>query len=404
MDALIIVWLLCETTRMGPKNGATGDGRESRPLPKLPVSLRSLGEFLDLSPATISLVLNNSPVARTIPQHTKDRIFSAAKRFNYRPNFVARSLRARHSYILGVVVPDVSSGYAAVVLSGIEDHLFQEGYFYIVVSHRHKTELIDRYPNLLLERSVEGIIAVDTPCRAIPKVPVAAVSGRFDVEGVTNIALDHDRAAALALEHLVELGHKRIAVMKGRSFSSDTKPRWDAFLRQAERLGIAIVPNLTVQLEGSTPSPGVGYVAVRKLLSASEPFTALMAFNDVSAIGAIRGLREAGLRVPEDVSVVGFDDIPFAAYQNPALTTVRQPLWEMGKLAAKTVLSRIASGSLAPYPKILTVQPELIVRETTCPVSPRAATRSKRPTQPRTARATKDARTGHNDELAVGSK
>lgn len=372
----------------------TDNNDETRPLPKLPVSLKSLAEFLDLSPATVSLVLNNSPVARAIPQHTKQRVFSAAKRFNYRPNFVARSLRAQRSYILGVLVPEVSSGYAAVVLSGVEEHLLQEGYFYIVVSHRHKSELIAEYSNLLLQRSVEGLIMVDTPCRKIPQLPVVSVSGHEDLEEITNIGLDQDRAATLALEHLVGLGHRRIAFVKGQASSSDTESRWNSFRRQAERLGISLPPALTVQLEGNSPSPEVGHVAVNRLLSAHEPFTALVAFNDVSAIGAIRAFREAGLRVPQDVSVVGFDDIPFAAYQNPGLTTIRQPLWEMGRLAAETVLMRIANGSDSPYPKVVTVEPELIVRGTTCPVSRLLTTRRKRGRKARRLSAVKVAHTG----------
>lgn len=388
------------------KNHITNDNDsgESRPLPKLPVSLRSLAQYLDLSPATVSLVLNNSPVARAIPQRTKHRIFSAAKRFNYRPNFVARSLRAQRSYILGVLVPEVSAGYAAVVLSGIEDHLLQEGYLYIVVSHRHKSELLEQYPRMLLERSIEGLIAVDTPCQGIPQLPVVAVSGHLDVEGVTNISLDHDRAAALALEYLVGLGHTKIALIKGQAFSSDTEPRWEAFSRQAERLGIALNPKLVIQLEGNTPSPEVGHVAISRLLSTHERFTALITFNDVSAIGAIRALREAGLSVPADISVIGFDDIPFAAYQNPALTTIRQPLWEMGKVAAETVLSRIANGNQAPYPKVITVEPELIVRETTCAVVPRLAASFGSQVKSGRQTAGKTALSSQKDELAVGSK
>lgn len=385
-------------------NSHTTDDEESRRLPKPPVSLRSLAEFLELSPATVSLVLNNSPVAKAIPQHTKDRIFYAAKRFNYRPNFVARSLRSQRSYILGVLVPEVSAGYAALVLSGIEDYLLQEGYFYIVVSHRHKTELIDEYPGLLLERSVEGLIMVDTPCRKVPRLPVVSVSGHLDLEEITSIGLDHDRAAALALEHLVGLGHQRIAFLKGQAFSSDTETRWNAFHRQAERLQIPLPSNLTVQLEGNSPSPEVGHAAVRRLLSTHADFTALVAFNDVSAIGAIRALREAGLRVPEDVSVVGFDDIPFAAYQNPGLTTIRQPLWEMGKLAAETVLSRIASGNSAPYPKIVMVEPELVVRESTCPISRRRGALRRRSHKPRKSRGEGIARTGPKHEQAIGSR
>ena len=130
-----------------------------------------------------------------------------------------------------------------------------------------------------------------------------------------------------------------------------------------------ICERLTAQLHGDSASPGLGYEVTRQLLARQEPFTALFAFNDISAIGAIRALREAGLRVPEDVSVVGFDDIQSAAFQNPALTTVRQPLREMGVLAAETLLRRINAPARSPYPKIITVEPELIVRASTAPAA-----------------------------------
>jgi DNA-binding LacI/PurR family transcriptional regulator len=327
-----------------------------------PISLKALGDHLGLSPATLSLVLNRSPAASSIPQETQDRIFAAAEEFNYHPNFLARSLRRKRTYTIGVIVPEVSGGYASGVLSGIEDHLMREGYFYFLVSHRHKPDLIEECPGLLLERAVEGLIAIDTPCRKPLRVPVIAVSRHEDAEGVTNIVLDHQRAADLALAHLVELGHRRIAFIKGQTFSSDTEARWQAFNDAARRLGIVMPAELTAQLEGESPSPEPGYRAARELLAQGGSFSALVAFNDVSAIGAIRALREAGRRVPEDVSVIGFDDIESAAFQNPALTTVRQPLWQMGALAAETVLQRILSNG---DPKLLRVEPELIVREST---------------------------------------
>lgn len=327
------------------------------------VSLKTLAEHVGLSPATVSLVINRSPVADSIPQETKDLILAAARQLNYRPNFMARSLRKQRSFTIGVMVPEVSEGYAAMVMSGIEDHLLQEGYFYFVASHRHKPDLIDEYPTLLLERSVEGLIAVDTPFEHDLPIPVVTVSGHREIKGIANIALDHQRAADLALQHLIDLGHRKIAFIKGQVFSSDTETRWKAISDAARKKGVILNPRLIGQLEGDLPSPEVGSVVMRKLLAANEPFTALFAFNDISAIGAISVLRLAGLRVPEDVSVVGFDDIQSAAFQNPGLTTVRQPLREMGKIAAETLLRRISGHGAAA--NTITVQPELVVRGTT---------------------------------------
>lgn len=330
------------------------------------VSLKFLADHLGLSPATLSLVMNRSTVADSIPKATQDQIFAAADRFNYRPNFMARSLRTQRSFTIGVIVPEVSDGYSASVMSGVEDYLLQEGYFYFVASHRHRADLIDEYPRMFLERSVDGLIAVDTPWNLNLSVPVVTVSGHNGVKGVTNIALNHERAAEVALKHLFHLGHRHIAFIKGQAFSSDTEVRWANIERVVSQLGLTINPDLVTQLEGDLPSPQLGYMATKMLLASGETFTALFAFNDISAMGAIRALRESGLNVPEDVSVVGFDDIQSAAFQNPALTTVRQPLREMGRAAAEILLKRINRPGSILHDKH-TVEPELVIRETTGP-------------------------------------
>jgi DNA-binding LacI/PurR family transcriptional regulator len=349
------------------------------------VSLKQLANHLGLSPATVSVVINRSPVADTISPHTKSLILAAARKFNYRPNFFARSLRMQRSLTIGVLVPEVSDGYATAVLSGIEDDLVRAGYFYFVASHHHRADLIDEYPRLFLDRAVDGIIAVDTPWRHRLRVPVVTVSGHDCAPSITNVVLDHELAANLALDHLLGLGHRQIAFIKGQEFSSDTEVRWNAILKAASQLEICVSPHLTVQLEGYDTSPRLGYKVTAALLKTRQPFSALFAFNDISAMGAIRALRESGIRVPEDVSVVGFDDIRSAAYQNPSLTTVRQPLRKMGTIAAETVLrhigdvrpngnagrgtrrgARSAGGSDSRTTQNeIVVEPELIVRETT---------------------------------------
>ncbi|PYT97022.1 MAG: LacI family transcriptional regulator [Acidobacteria bacterium] len=329
------------------------------------VSLKSLAEHLGLSQAAVSLVINRSPGAKSIPHRTQELIRKAARELNYRPNHLARSLRQQRSYTIGVVVPEISEGYAALVMSGIEDHLLREGYFYFVVSHRHRDELIEEYPLLLQQRAVEGLIAVDTAITSAAQVPTVAVSGHRELPGVTNIVLDHARAAALAMEHLTNLGHRQMAFIKGQAFSSDTAIRWESVRNAAQEVGVRINERLVGQLEGESSSPELGYQVAKKLLASGENFTALFAFNDISAIGAIQALREAGRRIPQDVSVVGFDDIQSAAFQNPALTTVRQPLREMGMLAAETLLRRISAPHEADYPKEIVVQPELICRAST---------------------------------------
>lgn len=331
------------------------------------VSLKELASHLGLSTTTLSLVLNDAPSAVSIPQETKDRIIKAAKDLKYRPNYLARSLRVQRTHTLGVIVPELSDGYSSMVLNGVETILSKEGYFYLTASHLHRDDLLEENPRMLIERRVEGIIAVDTPIRFDRVLPVVNVSGQQDLEGVTNVVLNHQHAAELGVGHLYNLGHRRIAVIKGQEFSSDTGIRWETINEAARRRDIEIDPRLTVQLMGESPSPEVGYEAMKALLARGEKFTAVFAFNDVSAIGAIRALEEMGLRVPHDVSVLGFDDIYAAAFHNPALTTIRQPLFEMGRLAARTLLDRL-SDQQTEIPQTLSVEPTLIVRQSTARV------------------------------------
>src|SRR3984957_15030088 len=258
-----------------------------------PMSLKKLAEYLALSPATVSLVINRSSEADSIPQETKDRIFTAVRKFKYRPNFFARSLRTQRSFTIGVIVPEVSDGYSASVMSGVEDYLLNEGYFYFVASHRHRADLIDEYPRMFLERSVDGLIAVDTPWHLNLSVPVVTVSGHNCVKGVTNIVLNHQKAAEIALKHLLHLGHRHIAFIKGQEFSSDTDVRWANIKRAVQQHTLKINPRVLTQLQGDSPSPQLGIRPTQALLAKGENFSALFDFNDISAMGAIRALRES---------------------------------------------------------------------------------------------------------------
>jgi LacI family transcriptional regulator len=343
------------------------------------VTLKDVAGYLKLSPATVSLVLNRSPAAGSIPSETQERVFAAARELAYRPNYLARSLRSQRSFSVGVLVPEISEPYAAEVMSGIEGCLLQEGYHYLVTSHRRSNaSLLEESLELLEHRMVEGLILVATELAEAPLLPTVVVSGHIPLKGVANVVIDHDRAAFLTLSHLMELGHERIAFFKGQPGSSDTEDRWRAILETSASLGLEVRSELTLQLSGDasqevfSPADGYqeGYTFGQKLLAGHAGFTALFAFDDVSAIGAIRAFLDAGLRIPEDVSVVGFDDVQSAAFQNPRLTTVRQPLRKMGELAASILLRRIA-GEKAKENGFVTVEPELVVRGSTGPAPAR---------------------------------
>jgi DNA-binding LacI/PurR family transcriptional regulator len=327
------------------------------------VTLKTIAAHLGLTPGTVSAALNNSAAARSIPERTKKRILAAAKELNYRPNYFARSLRLQRTYTIGVIAEEIGDAYGSLVISGIEEYLRKNNFFFLTVIHRHDQKLLHTYAQMLLSRGVEGFITTDTSLTERLELPTVAVAGHGSVEGVTNVVLDHKLAARLALSHLVKLGHEDIAFLKGHPVSSDSAVRWAALCETADELGLRIRPELTVQIDSTVSTPELGYPFAKQLLARKHRFTALFAYNDISAIGAMWALREAGLRVPEDVSVMGFDDIPAAAFNTPGLTTVRQPLERMGQIAAKTLIDLI-EGNAAYVPEIA-IEPELAIRAST---------------------------------------
>ncbi len=330
------------------------------------VNLKTLASLLELSQTTISLVLNNSPAAKSIPAQTRERVLEAARKFNYRPNYFARSLRQSRSMSIAVLAPDLSEGYFTLVMNGVQAALIEAHYFYFTASHYWDPNLIREYPRRMMERAVDGFLLLNTPVNFQTPLPVVAISAHTPTEGASNLIVDHGKAAELALAHLRDLGHSRIAMMKGPDIIPDSEYRWAAILEAAQRFGIPTGPELLLHVSTNNGSPESGYVPVQGLLRRSTDFTAIFCFNDIAAIGAIRALRDAGLRVPEDVSVIGFDDILGASYHTPSLTTVQQPLEEMGREGARILLERIGNSTREFVPEIV-LQPKFIVRESTAP-------------------------------------
>ncbi len=347
-----------------------------------PMTLKAVAEHLGLTPGTVSSVLNNSPACRSVPGHTRKRIFAAARELNYKPNFCARALRVKRTYTIGVIAPEIGDPYGSLVVSGIERYLRERQFFYLTMVHRHENELLASCSRLLLERGVEGLIAIGSSITQPLPLPAVAVAGHRSVEGVTNIIINHRTAVLDALQHLIELGHREIAFMKGPETSSDAEDRWNCILGVARELDISIRPELIVEMNDpdgrGVMTPENGYPFVMELLGRGRPFTALFAYNDNSAVAAVRVLHDAGLRVPKDVSLIGFDDIQAATYTSPMLTTVRQPLSKMGEIAASTLLDRIADrGEYVPE---IAIEPHFVVRQSTGP----APTHRSQPARSRT--------------------
>jgi LacI family transcriptional regulator len=332
--------------------------------------LRDLADHLGLSRSTVSLVLNNSPVAQALTQETRERVLKAAADLNYKANYFARMLNNKRSHMVGILSPDLGEGYDAEILNGVERLLIERDYLYFVTSHHWNRDLIRQRLEVFAERGAEGVILINTPAAKATNLPLVSIGSLEYDFPLTRIMLDNAHGIRLALEHLYKLGHRRIAFLKGHTQSSDAESRWSACVEAARGLRLRIHEENVVQLkridDGLNPIRE-GYVAGKRLLKASRKFTALLAFNDMSAIGAIHAFRDAGKRVPEEISVVGFDDVQAATIVQPSLTTVRQPLIRMGILAASELLASIEDASLQP--RQISILPELVVRQSSaaCP-------------------------------------
>ena len=341
----------------------------------LTVTLRDVALESGVSPATVSIVLNNAPLSRYIPPSTKDRIEKAAKKLSYRPKVVSRYLSAKRNRTVGVMVFDITDPFCTLILRGIENSLYQASYLPILTDVHNQRGRFERYLEMLLARPVEGLIFVanwlfvdidliaDLEKRNIPAVMIGRSLGSG---AISSVMVDNEAGAHLAMEHLYSLGHRKIAFIRGPKMLSDSSPRWRGVRSFARSVGLEIDPALIVDLPDSLDSGYEGgFKLTEELLKHKKKFTAVMAFDDMTAFGAIRGLARAGLKVPEDCSVIGFDDVIPAGLSVPSLTTVRQPMEAIGSAAVGIVMESINASieereSLAVHRQLA---PELVVRE-----------------------------------------
>src|SRR5713101_7588470 len=343
------------------------------------ITIRDVAKESGFSSTTVSIVLNNAPLARYIPAATKKRIEKAAKKLGYRPNLFARSLRSKRSHTVGVMVFDMTDPYCTLILRGIENSLYQSSYLPILTDVHNERSRFERYLEMLLDRRIEGLIVlanwlfVDIHLLGdLEKnsIPTAVVGCELETDSMSSVIVDNEIGGYMALEHLHSLGHRKIAFIRGPKALSDSAPRWRGIRNCAKACGLEIDPRLIVDLpESRDPlsSFEAGQELTAGLIKHKRPFTALVAFDDVTAFGAVRALAKAGMRVPEHCSVIGFDDVAASALYTPPLTTVRQPMEAMGAGAVGIVLEGIKSvlekrEVAASHRK---VAPELVVREST---------------------------------------
>lgn len=347
------------------------------------VTMREVATQSGFSPATVSIVLNNAPLARYIAPATKKRIEDVARKLGYRPNAMARFLRSKRSHSVGVMFFDITDPFCTLVLRGIENTLYQSSYVPIFADAHNQRNRFERYLEMLLERHVEALIVVanwlfvdiqllgDLSKR---NIPAATIGWELPGDTISSVMVDNETGARLALEHLYQLGHRKIAFIRGPKMLIDSGPRWRGIQKFAQSAGLEIDPALVQQLpESLDPNSSFesGFRFAEEWLQKKKRFTAMMAFDDLAALGAIRALTKAGVKVPEQCSVTGFDDVALSALAAPSLTTVRQPMEAMGELAVNIVMEGINAALEKREWNIVShkMNPELVIRESTRAVS-----------------------------------
>jgi LacI family transcriptional regulator len=342
------------------------------------VTIRDVAGESGFSVTTVSMVLNEGPRSGRISPRTRTHIRKVARRLGYRPNLFARSLRSQRSHTIGVVVFDITDPYCTQILRGIENHLRPSGYFPIATDLQNDRSQFRRCVDMLLDRRVEGFIAVANPVYldtgflaelAERDIPAVVIGRELQRGSVSSIVVDNEAGTRQAIQHLYELGHSRIAFIKGPKILVDSRQRWRGIKSFAHDVGLKIDPNLVLEIKGRNSSYAEGCELTEELLRRRPDFTALVAFDDLTAFAGVRALTKAGRRVPKDCSVVGFDDIPGSEFYNPPLTTVQQQLEMQGSLGAEIVeeLIRASVEKRPAQAKYRKVSPKLIVRESTCP-------------------------------------
>jgi DNA-binding LacI/PurR family transcriptional regulator len=351
-----------------PSRRSGGSGARGPAWSRAPVTMRDVANATGVSQSTVSRVLSGAPTAVPIAAQTRERVIAAAQELGYRPNPLARGLRGLQTMLLGVIVREITDPFFSGAIEAVSIEASRRGYN-VVLGHAHgrADEAIALW-GVLEARHCDAILLLgdmsDQP-RLIEdlqraQVPVVALWQGSQPAGIASVSVDNRVGIRTVLDHLVGLGHRRIAFVAGRRLG-DILEREQAYLEYLDELG---EPRREGYLQYAPNDPTGGVVAMHALMGLPERPTAVIASTDVLAIGLLHAAHERGVRVPDDVSISGFDDIPFAEFAVPALTTVRMPTREMVAAAVRMVIDEDAavSGDRASQPIL---QPSLIVRDST---------------------------------------
>jgi LacI family transcriptional regulator len=335
-----------------------------------PVTLKDVAARARVHPATASRALN--PETRLlVREDTAARVLEAAAELGYRPNTVARSLRTRRSHSIGVLIPDLNNPLFPPIVRGIEDRLAAAGYVALIGNTDGDADRERTLFEQMRARHVDGLVLATVHLgdplladSARADLPVVLMNRLAQDYSLPSVSVDNERGIRMAVAHLAQLGHTRIAHIAGPQEVSTGLTRYRGFLSAMEAHGLSPDPELIVTARAFSIEEG--HRCAQQLIERDPGCTAVAAGNDMLAVGCYAALDDAGLRCPQDLSVVGFNDMPFIDRLRPPLTTIRFPHYQVGTEAAQLLLERIA-GHTGPV-KVLFLAPELVVRGSTGPV------------------------------------
>ncbi|MBC2690227.1 MULTISPECIES: LacI family DNA-binding transcriptional regulator [Pseudomonas] len=330
-------------------------------------TIKDVAALAGISYTTVSHVLNKT---RPVSEEVRLKVEAAIQRLDYVPSAVARSLKAKTTATIGLLVPNSLNPYFAELARGIEDYCERNGYCVILCNSDDNPDKQRSYLRVLLEKRIDGLIVASAggdsglaQGLAGVRTPMVIVDRGLEGLDADLVRIDHEYGAYLATRHLLQLGHRDIASIGGPAHTSVAQMRLAGFCRALKEAGVQVPTERMI--ESDFTSTG-GYNAAAVLL-ASNPPTAIFAGNDMMGIGALRAAAERNIRVPSELSVIGFDDIQMSRYVYPALTTVGQSILQLGEMAAQVLLRRIAAPQLATDQQIVT--PSIVLRESTAPLS-----------------------------------
>ncbi|MBO0190713.1 substrate-binding domain-containing protein [Vibrio parahaemolyticus] len=324
-------------------------------------TLYDVADLAGVSPSTVSRFLNRTSQVSEDKSH---KIEQAITTLGYKPHFQIQQAKSRRSMTIGVLVQHPDSPYTSSILNDMEKVLMAQGYSLVLATGHWQNKLEMNALEYLMRCSVDGLIVVTGDLseqlirQTAESIPVIAVGYNIEGENIRSLSLDNCLGGYIATLHLLQLGHMNIAHIKGLDFHPDSKARFKGYKKALAELNIKPNPKLVMQGDFSAET---GYKKTIELIESKTHFSAIFSANDQTAYGAIKALTDRGLRVSEDVSVIGFDDLPVSQYFTPALTTLRQPIEEIGTLCAKSMLNLLSGERFeARLPPI-----DLIVRQST---------------------------------------